>query len=144
MKPTCPKCGGSLDSDRHRYCGLNPMPHPFDVPPEITFAADMVGRWFAERNIKYWECGPCRARFSEALCSTPERMAETDGQIAGPSASGLLSKHEAIAKLAAMFSDSDHSDADDVLLAFLRSNGHSEIADAYDQLINRAGNWWYA
>jgi hypothetical protein len=25
MKPACPKCGGSLDSDRHRYCALNPI-----------------------------------------------------------------------------------------------------------------------
>lgn len=36
-----------------------------------------------------------------------------------------------------------HGDADDILLAVLRSNGLSEVADAWDACRERVG-FWYA
>lgn len=36
---------------------------PENLPPaEIIDAAEKVGRWFAEHNIKNWSLGPCKAR----------------------------------------------------------------------------------
>lgn len=37
-----------------------------DTPPqEVIDAAELVGRWFAERNVMDWKLGPCMARFHE-------------------------------------------------------------------------------
>lgn len=62
-------------------------------PPEIIAAAEAVGRWFAERNIKSWELGPCasrdeleRERMRLAACgvaaleNTPESAAQRIGR----------------------------------------------------------------
>lgn len=57
-----------------------------------------------------------------------------------------MTPQEAIQKLNA-FQDGDpevtHGDADDILLAVLRSNGLSEVADAWDACRDRVG-FWYA
>lgn len=57
-----------------------------------------------------------------------------------------MTPQEAIEKLTA-FQDGDpeqaHGDADDILLAVLRSNGLSEVADAWDACRERVG-FWYA
>lgn len=50
MKPACQKCGGSLDSDRHRYCALNPIadailahkPKPKSKPLKPTSLEDVM------------------------------------------------------------------------------------------------------
>ena len=57
-----------------------------------------------------------------------------------------MTPQEAIEKLNA-FQDDDpeevHGDADDILLAVLRSNGLSEVADAWEACRERVG-FWYA
>ncbi len=37
-----------------------------------------------------------------------------------------------------------HVKADEVLLEWLRNNGHEDIADAYDRVEDRCGGFWYA
>lgn len=34
-----------------------------ELPPlEVVAAAELVGRYFAERNVKHWQLGPCASR----------------------------------------------------------------------------------
>ena len=37
-----------------------------------------------------------------------------------------------------------HEKADKVLLAFLKANGHQDVADAYENLRDYLGGFWYA
>ena len=37
-----------------------------------------------------------------------------------------------------------HSDADDLLLAMLRSAGYADVAEAWERAAARCGGFWYA
>lgn len=58
-----------------------------------------------------------------------------------------MTSEEAIVELRSHDTEGDpeiaHSDADEVLLEVLRSNGFGEVADAYEQTRRRIG-FWYA
>jgi hypothetical protein len=63
--PLCPRCGepfanahGETAVDAHLY-----IPQEWMPPKEVVAAAELVGRYFAERNAPDWQLGPCRARF---------------------------------------------------------------------------------
>lgn len=58
-----------------------------------------------------------------------------------------MTKEEAIEQLK-QTSDCDqemaHSDADEIILQYLRENGAAEVADAWEESNNRCGGFWYA
>lgn len=39
--------------------------------------------------------------------------------------------------------EADHQNADDILVKFLRANGHKDVADAWERARDRVG-FWYA
>ncbi len=41
-------------------------------PEEVTAAAELVGRWFAEHNVTSWSLGPCAAREDAEKCDQLE------------------------------------------------------------------------
>ena len=61
-----------------------------------------------------------------------------------------MNTDEALKKLASAadgkFIDNEtiHTRADEVLLEFLKSNGHEEVAEAWEKLDNDCGGFWYA
>lgn len=45
---------------------------PKDRPPaEVIAAAELVGRWFGERNVKDWKLGLCQARNDSVTLHVP-------------------------------------------------------------------------
>jgi hypothetical protein len=56
-----------------------------------------------------------------------------------------VTETEALERLRALRDSNDpkvqHSQADEILLEFLRSNGYREISDAYDGIVESA-RWW--
>ena len=58
-----------------------------------------------------------------------------------------MTPEQAIKRLKAMpahgDSESLHGEAEDILLDFLRSQGHSEVANAFEEARDRVG-FWYA
>jgi len=58
-----------------------------------------------------------------------------------------MEEHEAIKSLNEIKGwdvEADHSDADSTLLEFLRTNGHVELAEAWQRVSERTGGFWYA
>jgi hypothetical protein len=58
-----------------------------------------------------------------------------------------MTKQEAIAALKRLdIADNEvaHSGADDILLEFLSTNGHADLASAWQRTCEECGGFWYA